>query len=218
MIHAYDELYLSCARRTMAQMLDLAVRQYGLNLKQFFRLFLITSIASRFQSGDCSIVAGRSGAELIEMVLEEAGLSRPCDNVNSGQSGTEGRSRQFWTGWALAYYQWYSGLDFEKIEQAVPIEEIEDMYDPYHEMDILQFCDEMNRRISEGRRETRLGYYRRMLGMSQRELAEGTGIPIRTIQQYEQRQKNINRARAEYMTRLAAALHCRERDLMEVEL
>ena len=40
-------------------------------------------------------------------------------------------------------------------------------------------------------------------------------IPLKTIQQYEQRQKNINKARAEYVIRLSRVLQCEPEDLLE---
>jgi len=40
-------------------------------------------------------------------------------------------------------------------------------------------------------------------------------VPVRTIQQYEQRQKSINKAQAEYLMMLARALHCNAEDLIE---
>lgn len=42
-----------------------------------------------------------------------------------------------------------------------------------------------------------------------------SGIPMRTIQQYEQRQKNINKAKAEYVVMLAKTLFCTGEDLIE---
>lgn len=45
-------------------------------------------------------------------------------------------------------------------------------------------------------------------GLSQSELATVSGIPVRTIQQYEQGQKNLAKARAEYLISLARALNC----------
>ena len=51
MIHAYDELYLGCARKVLAQMLDKAVFQYGMRLEDYYALFLVSSIAVRFQRG-----------------------------------------------------------------------------------------------------------------------------------------------------------------------
>ena len=56
---------------------------------------------------------------------------------------------------------------------------------------------------------------RQRAGISQRELAEQSGVPVRTIQQYEQRQKSINKAQAEYLVMLANALQCKVEDLIE---
>lgn len=47
------------------------------------------------------------------------------------------------------------------------------------------------------------------------ELAEISDIPVRTIQQYEQNQKNINAAKAETVVKLAKALNCTVEALME---
>ena len=63
--------------------------------------------------------------------------------------------------------------------------------------------------------ETKLKQLRQRAGMSQSELAEQSGVPVRTIQQYEQRQKSINKAQAEYLMMLANALHCKAEDLIE---
>ncbi len=46
-------------------------------------------------------------------------------------------------------------------------------------------------------------------------LAGQADVPVRTIQQYEQRQKDINKAQAETLLRLARALNCNVEDLME---
>ena len=47
------------------------------------------------------------------------------------------------------------------------------------------------------------------------DLAELAGIPIRTIQQYEQRQKNINKAQVQYLIALSKVLCCEISDLVE---
>ena len=48
-----------------------------------------------------------------------------------------------------------------------------------------------------------------------KKLSELTGIPLRTIQQYEQRQKNINKASVEYMIKLSQTLSCEVECLIE---
>ena len=89
------------------------------------------------------------------------------------------------------------------------------MYDKYHEMDIRHFAERMDELCHEIRRESRLKAYRNRIGLSQSELAKKTDIPVRTIQQYEQRQKNINKAQAEYLVRLSKTLYCEPEDLLE---
>lgn len=157
------------------------------------------------------MIVGMSGVELAYKVLEltkgEETRTKPRYSVD--------RSEEYWTGWALAYYQWDSALSFEEIVRAVPIKRIVALYSPYHEMDIRQFCDKMNALYRSAQPETKLKALRQRADLSQRELAEQSGVPLRTIQQYEQRQKSINKAQAEYLLMLARALCCDVEDLFE---
>jgi transcriptional regulator with XRE-family HTH domain len=51
--------------------------------------------------------------------------------------------------------------------------------------------------------------------MTQKELANASNIPLRTLQQYEQRQKDINKAQGIYLYQLSKVLYCDIEDLME---
>lgn len=83
-----------------------------------------------------------------------------------------------------------------QITEFVPIDEMLNMYSPYHETDIRQFCDKIWALYSERKSQTNLKRRRIAAGLSQSQLAALTGIPVRTIQQYEQGQKDIGKARA----------------------
>ena len=153
-----------------------------------------------------------SGVELARNVINK---------IYSGKELPEPRcsndkSPEYWAGWALAYYQWETAMSFLDILECVPLDDIIRMYSPYHEMDIRQFCDRMNELYRAANPETKLKQLRQRAGMSQSELAEQSGVPVRTIQQYEQRQKSINKAQAEYLMMLANALHCKAEDLIEL--
>ena len=211
MIHAYDKSYLADARKNLAGMLDYLVNDLKYPLNNAWSLFLTSEFSARFEHGDCSVLVGMSGPEIARAVLEQAGESTPVVQPSYGC----GRSPEYWTGWAIAYYQWFTGLRFEEIEQAVSIAKVRMMYTPYHEMDIRQFVDKMNELYRAAVPETRLKALRTMAGMSQSELAAMSGVPIRTIQQYEQRRKNINRAQAETLLSLARTLSSSVEDLME---
>ena len=56
---------------------------------------------------------------------------------------------------------------------------------------------------------------RTLAGLSQSELAGQADVPVRTIQQYEQRQKDINKAQGIALYRLSRALRCTMEQLLE---
>ena len=211
MIHAYDKVYVSKARSNLGRMLDFAVYDLEYDLARFFEMFISSGIADRFGKGDFKLIAGMSGVELAYEVLEQKGIQferiRPIYAAN--------RSEEYWVGWALAYYQWETAISFEKIVRYVSIADILALYSPYHEMDIRQFVDKMNALLRAAKPETNLKLLRQNARLSQRELADLSEVPVRTIQQYEQRQKNINKAQAEYLVMLAQVLCCEVEDLIE---
>lgn len=47
------------------------------------------------------------------------------------------------------------------------------------------------------------------------ELAQQSGVSVRTIQQYEQRRKDINKAQTETLLKIARVLVCKVEDLVE---
>ena len=64
---------------------------------------------------------------------------------------------------------------------------------------------------------TNLQEYRKKRNISQRQLAEQTGVNLRTLQDYEQGRKNINLAAAITVQKLAEALDCASWELLEDE-
>ena len=60
---------------------------------------------------------------------------------------------------------------------------------------------------------------RQKAGLSQSQLAEKSGVNVRTIQTYERNGKNINNARLRILASLAIALDCRITEVIDdVEL
>ena len=64
--------------------------------------------------------------------------------------------------------------------------------------------------------DTALKRMRQLTGLSQSGLASASGVPVRTIQQYEQRQKDINKAGYIQLVSLASALNCEPAALLEI--
>lgn len=211
MTHAYDKIYLANAQKTLSQMLDYMVNQLHLPLENAWNVFLMSELCTRFEQGDCSVIAGMSGTELAHTVLNQARIPEPKAESAHHYS----RSPEYWTAWSLAHYQWATGLRFIEIDQAISIKNVYMLYNPYHEMDIQQFVDKMNQLYRTARPDTNLKALRMSAGLTQSMLAGEAQVPLRTIQQYEQRQKDINKAQADTLLRLARVLNCHVEDLVE---
>ena len=199
------------ARKNMGCMLDYAINTLGYSLSSFFDLFLKSSICLRFETGDFSVIAGMSGIENAYAVLDEHKIEyeRIIPNM------TISKSEEYWVGWAIAYYQWETSTSYSDIIKCVSIDDIRLMYNPYHELDIKQFVSTMNEKTNRNLNIPNLKKMRQKLGYSQKQLADISKVPLRTIQQYEQRQKNINKAQVESLVLLSQALFCSIYDILE---
>ena len=214
-IHAYAEEYVAKAQVNLGTMLDYTVHILNYGMEEFFPLFITTGLASSFGAGDFTLIAGKSGVELALTVLETAGVRKEIPETNFIPYKTQ----EYWTGWALAYYQWWANLSFKTIAERVPISDISNLYSPYHEMDIRQFCDKMNELISASKtKQTNLQRFRKIAGLTQEEFARKIGISVRSVQQYEQRQKNINVVSVQTVRNMATVLNCSIEDLLEAEV
>lgn len=106
MICAYDKNYLAAAQKNLARMLDYLVNGLHHPLETAWQWFLASELSARFEQGDCTVLVGLSGVELARTVLEQAREPAPVQQPSYAYD----RSPEYWTGWALAYYQWFTGL------------------------------------------------------------------------------------------------------------
>ena len=211
MTHAYQEMYLSKAQSVLGDAFDYAINTCGITGSDFINLFLVSSISKRMENGEPICLAGKSGIELaLEIIAETKGTKLHIDPQE-----TFSRSKEYWIGWAVAYYQWYSDRKYSDIFKVFSFENLEKMYYTLHEADISKFVDIIDTRIKEFFPETNLKYIRTICGYTQAELSAYSGVSLRSIQMYEQRNKNINKASVDTIYRLAKILGCSMEDLIE---
>ncbi len=208
---AYPETLLPNARSQLADAADYAVVDLGVPIDEFFSLFAASDWARRIERGDRSTVLGISGIELAQNVFAEKTGEREFKPARESLR----RTKAYWTGWVLAYYQWKSNRTFREIVRALPASTIEQMYGVYHEAPEERFAAAADDILREKIPETRLKRIRSAYGCSQSRLSEMSGVGLRSIQMYEQRRKDINKAEAKSVLRLARALGCEIEDIME---
>ena len=177
----------------------------------FIKLFLVCSISKKIEEGDVNYILGKSGIDIVlEIVKETTGKVIEAKSIESIN-----RSKEYWIGWAIGYYQWFSDRKFFEIFQAVSFNDLENMYYTLHEADISKFVEIINQRIKDVFPETKLKHFRLISGCSQLELSKKSGVSLRSIQMYEQRNKDINKASVETLYRLSKVFGCSIEDLME---
>lgn len=211
-MRAYPSDYLASAQKVMGDMLDFAVNTCEFELAEFYRLFLVSDVSGQLQNGNATYLAGRTGCELAKEVMGASGLSvdQYEDEIYLD------KSPEYWVGWTLAFYQWYTCRSFARIQRVLSVDRIVEMYDVYHEMDIMHFVEEVNRLWDAYYAETNLGRLRKWAGLSQSELANLSGVSLRQIQLFEQRQRDINHTKAIDVVRLGRVLGCSSEDLLQI--
>ena len=213
-MNAYRITYLNNAADTFGSMMDYVVNDYGLEGDIFLHMFISSGLAEQFERGVPNIVAGMSGVDLanrtIQSATEELRTVIPTDKLDY-------RTPEFWAGWALAHYQWYSNKSFSAILRAFPFSEIVDRYHPLHEADINKFYSVADDIIIAANPQTNLKRLRETVGLSQSQLADEANVTLRSVQMYEQRNKNINKAQAITLAKIARVLGCNVEDLLEKE-
>ena len=212
MIHAYSESYLYDAKQNLAECFDYAISNCRFNADIFSRLFVQSGYADKFERGNPAIVSGISGIELAQEIIMYAYMNYKFPE----KIFSEERSEVYWAGWALAEYQWATCRRFKDIYSRIPLSEIVTMYSVYHEMDIMKFVEAINEKWDQYYTETNLKRLRKIAGLSQRELADLSGVALRQIQLFEQKKRNINHTRAIDVLKIGKVLGCKSEDLLEI--
>ncbi len=145
---AYDEIYFDCARENVACCFEVALRNLGLDPDDFAVRFATSSVARGIERGEADMLAGKSGAEYVELIL---------DRDLEEQFLAMDRSPAYWGGWVLAQAQWQLNRSFADLLAAVPFSRLLALYHPYHEADEQKTVDFIAAQLDDGE-STRLNH------------------------------------------------------------
>ena len=210
MIHAYDRSYLNRFSRALGFMFQQAIIEEGMESEIFVHRFLTSIIPHEIETGNPKYLAGMSGTEMYYEIMIEHGYLLASDINN--QSVVSGYSDVFWAGWILAQYQWYSQKRFKDILSVVSFSKLIQMYYPLHEADPSKAIAELD--IIMNQQDSKLKTQRVLRGITQEELASKSGVSINTIRSYEQKTKDIMKAKVEIVLDLAKVLKCSIYDIL----
>ena len=211
MFHAYNEVYLSDAQKILGTMFDYAVYDCEYDIDWFAELFVKSGYAKQFEKGNPAIISGMSGVELAKRIIEYAYHETPDNDY----SALTNKTPEYWAGWVLADYQWHSAYRFSDLFDKVKMSKIIDLYRIYHIVDISHFREKMDSLMATIINDTKLKQIREANGLSQSDLSRISGVNLRSIQMYEQRKNDIDKAQGQTLYKLSIALGCQIEDLLE---
>lgn len=213
-MHAYNHYYLEDVMNNLGAMLDCAANVVHYDISVFYEMYLASGVAAQIEMGNPRYLSGLSGIELMHIVFKK---SSDKDVQDIDYHPFE-RTPEYWAGWALAYYQWFTAKSFMYIQRnGLDIKTLISLYPTLHEADLSKLVDTANiiieRHIAESR--SILKTLRKQLHLTQSKLAELSGVSLRMIQAYEQGDQDIRKAEAQTVFALSKALGCKAEVILE---
>ncbi len=203
-IQSYSSLYLPYVAENLGVMFEHAV-DIGINPVIFWNTFINSNVAKQIERGNPKYLT----CSALDYLNEIYGDKRTIPTKEDIS-----KDKYYWAGWILAQFQHAKGYSFYKINNSLPIEEVLNLYPTLHEADATKFFDVASAYFKK-QEIPNLKKVRQARGLSQSELAKLADVELRSIQMYEQRRNNINKAQAETLYKLSHVLGCNIEDLLE---
>lgn len=212
MTNVYAREYIEESCEVLGEALDYVANSCGMDIEAFMDMFVASGYAKRFEECDPSVVLGISGTELSCKTLERCGLAlvfpKPAEEFSDG-------SFEYWTGYFLARLKWYSDRSFKDLIKDISMDEFEKFVPELADSEEGKREKIYEKILKKPKGKARLQVIRNECGYSQRELAEKSGVNLRTLQQYESKAKDINKAAVSTLMALSRTLGCKMTDIME---
>ena len=208
MMNEYQEIYLNKKMGIMGDLFEFCINECKIDKSKFVDLFLKSKVCKKIENNEPNYLIGKSGIELGLEILNEENIE-----IENYSTISFVRTPEYWCGWAISYFHQISGKEYSKIFELVTFEELLNLYPTLHEADITKFVEVLEK--LDKKNKTNLKKIRLNYGCTQQELSEMSGVSLRSIQMYEQRQKDINKAQVESVYKMAKVLGCNIEDILE---
>ena len=195
-----------CFAKNLAEAFCYAVDGCGITPLAFFEILSSSGFQELGLRGDFSLLFGMSGTELAMLALSEAGIKMPPADIEIDRN-----SHSYKLGEGAAYYSVAAGVGLKRVFSAIQTLG----FDAVKGMSSDRLSLALDSVIKSAPSMARVQAQRKERGLSQRELAERSGVNLRTLQQYELKSKDINKASAKSVLSMARALGCAPEDILE---
>ena len=191
--------------------MDYGVNGCGIEPEDLFDMFIGLGYADVFGSGNIKYISGISGTALAQKIITEGNLQTHPEKDDIYVDA-------YWCGWILAYYQWRTSIPFRDIIKHITFDYLHQAYPALHTAGEEKSAKKFDSIIKKEEKVARIKLARLNFGYSQSELAEAAEINKRTLEEYESKRRDINKASGNVLIRIARALSCNIEDIMEYEI
>lgn len=142
MMRAYIEPYLKDVMQNLGVMSYFCVNEYGLSPEMFSVLFSMSHVAEQISNGNPRFLTGMSGKEMADMLMEVV----KKNNHKPADSDVYHVTPEYWAGWVMAYYQWYTAKSFAQMyADGQTYDKVLMMYHPMHEADLTKMIEALEK-------------------------------------------------------------------------
>ena len=199
------------AEQILAEMFAYIINDCHVNGDWFAKLFVRSGYAGKFEKKDTSFFNEKSGVEIADEILKKTDQQKFIAKANT----TDENSAPFWCGRALAMFQKKSKQHYKDIFSYLLVEDLLEDFDEYKHLDEEALFAQLEKMYNQAQNLTKLKKLREQKELSRAQLADCSGVNVRSIRLYEQRQVDINKAQAQTLLKLSQALGCRIEDILE---
>lgn len=209
MMKDFTSMYLDTIKENLGSLFSFAVVDLKNNPIDFYNFFSSSFLAKQIEILNPKYL-GESYYDWYLDLLSEFELNEIKKEYSQVYK------KEYWIGYTLAELQFISKYSFSKLnEYGINYKLLSSKY-IYHEADSSKIMDELMNLINTHIKnsDTPLSVRRKLLGFSQSELADMSGVSLRMIQLYEQKQNDISKASVYTVKRLSDSLKCRIEDII----
>ncbi|MBR3212357.1 MAG: DUF3990 domain-containing protein [Firmicutes bacterium] len=207
-----ESSYMKDSMRVLGEAVDYAVNDCGIPIAPFLEMLVATETGECFRKRDPRVISGLSGVELVGEIFSKSGMGAggPEPSIKTKASP------EYRIGRALACYIVGMGCGLRELLRLVNADDLLKLSAKIPEGEEGEWITGIERIVRRRSRVSRLQTQRKISGLSQRKLAELSGVNLRTLQQYEIKTKDLSKASVSSVAALAEVLGCRVEDLLEL--
>lgn len=214
--HPYSADWLVRIIRTVGKAFEFAEKCLPGGWESFYANFARSSAAASLTGPHAMPAIGDSAIELVLDVNDDTSIDTLL--MNEQRLSKQETARLHWMAEVAVRFQWESGLAFRNVYQALGCDRLKELSQRYGALAAADVVPYLFIEAPKEEASTNLARIRKERGFSQQALSQASGVSLRSVQQYEQRKKDINHAQVRSVLGLAKALGCTIEELLEPDL